>query len=174
MERNYACTSSSPRGWRAPPRPWPPTPARVARRNRNPPGLPRCRAFRRRGTGRCDRSRWRFRRPCKASAISSGIPGTARRAQRGPQRQSADQRHDFGQILAQEGLAAGQPQFAERRSGGRDALDLRRREVVRAVKLVKIEAGAAERIATRSDKQKKRVELPRAHAFLEDREILPH
>src|ERR1022692_890484 len=85
-----------------------------------------------------------------------------------------EQRHDFGQILAQEGLAAGQPQFAERRSGGRDALDLRRREVVRAVKLVKIEAGAAERIATRSDKQKKRVELPRAHAFLEDREILPH
>jgi hypothetical protein len=79
---------------------------------------------------------------------------------------------DLGQVLAQHRLAARDPQFAEGGGGGRHSLDLGEAQVIRAVQLVEIEAGAAQRVAPRGDEQKQRAKLTPATAVSQDPQVL--
>src|SRR5262249_57598832 len=71
-------------------------------------------------------------------------------------------------------LGGGEAEVKERGRSLGDARDLIEREIVRAIELVEIEAGAAERIAARGYEQKQRLELWTADAVPQNREVLAH
>src|SRR5262249_46630645 len=70
-----------------------------------------------------------------------------------------------------ERLAAREPELTKRRRGFGNLLDFGEREIVAAVELVKVEAGAAQRVTSRGDEEEQRAELARADAVLQDRKI---